>query len=82
MFDRDKPVTCGDCDGSGTGARLGPPGDTQASYGALTPTGAVVAFGSVDVQVTGQGWTPSGSVAAAVLTVTAVAPAAAGHLTV
>ncbi len=44
--------------------------------------GAVPALGTVDVQVTGRGPIPTVGVGAAVLTVTAVAPAAAGYFTV
>jgi hypothetical protein len=49
---------------------------------ALQIPGAVRALGSVEVQVTGQGGIPGTGVAAAVLTVTAVAPTADGYLTV
>ena len=44
--------------------------------------GTVPAFSSVEVQVTGKGGIPVSDVAAAVLTVTAVTPAADGYLTV
>ena len=44
--------------------------------------GAVPALGSVQVQITGRGGIPSTGVAAAVLTVTAVAPVTDGYLTV
>ncbi|HYN70883.1 MAG TPA: fibronectin type III domain-containing protein, partial [Nakamurella sp.] len=49
---------------------------------ALEIPGAVRALGSVEVHVTGQGGIPGTGVAAAVLTVTAVAPTADGYLTV
>src|SRR5664279_1166301 len=59
-----------------------PPARIADSRVAQQITGAVPALGTATVQVTGQGGVPDSGVAAAVLNVTAVAPQAAGFLTV
>src|SRR5664279_1223805 len=59
-----------------------PPARIADSRVAQQITGAVPALGTATVQVTGQGGVPDSGVAAAVLNVTAVAPQAAGFITV
>ena len=72
-------------DGEATGARYHPVSparllDTRAAIGA--PQAAVVAGGSLALQVTGRGGVPASGVTAVVLNVTVVDPQAGGYLTV